>query len=102
MKELFGTLNTSIQNQTNNFNAANQATQTSIAEIQTKFLGIEEALAGILAGQAKSKNARGSDGDHDAKKARGSEDWQIRGAVQPAQSIVSSTKSKQSTSQWWC
>jgi len=73
MKELYDTINVQIQNQTKQFHLANVATQASIAEVQGKFIGIEQALAAILAGQAKSKNARGSDDDHDAKKARGSE-----------------------------
>ena len=73
MKELYDTINVQIQNQTKQFHLANVATQASIAEVQGKFIGIETALAAIPAGQAKSKNARVSDDDHDAKKARGSE-----------------------------
>ena len=75
MKELFGTLSKSIEKQTENFNVVNLATQTSIAEIQGKFIGIDKALALILAGQAKNEKTRGSDEDNaGAKKARGSED----------------------------
>jgi hypothetical protein len=75
MKELFGTLSKTIEKQTENFNVVNLATQTSIAEIQGKFIGIDKALALILAGQAKNEKTRGSDEDNaGAKKARGSED----------------------------
>ena len=102
MKELYDTINVQIQNQTKQFHLANVATQASIAEVQGKFIGIETTLAAILAGQAKSKNARGSDDDHDAKKARGSEAWQIGGAVQGDHSIVSSIQPIHDTHQWRC
>jgi transcription termination factor NusB len=73
MKELYDTINVQIQKQNKQFHLANVATQESIAEVQGKFVGIEKTLAAILAGQAKIKNSRGSDDDHEAKKARGSD-----------------------------